>query len=107
MFLDSASLDARWFKRDRLGKIMLEEIAMDGSGATATSYEADVLEWSREQAAALRKGDFARFDLEHLADEIEDVGKSEKRELASHLANLLAHLLEYHYQPTAGRAVGA
>ncbi len=72
---------------------------MDGSGATAASYEADVLEWSREQAAALRRGDFARLDLEHLADEIEDVGKSEKRELASRMAILLAHLLKWQFQP--------
>ena len=71
---------------------------MDGSGAGAVSYEADVLEWSRQQANALRRGEFARLDLEHLADEIEDVGKSEQRELASHLANLLAHLLKYHCQ---------
>jgi hypothetical protein len=72
---------------------------MDGSSASRVSYDADVVEWSRQQAAALRRGDFAHLDLEHLADEIEDVGKSEQRELASHMANLLAHLLKYHHQP--------
>ena len=72
---------------------------MDGSGATQVSYDADVLEWSRQQAAALRNGDFARLDLEHLADEIEDVGKSEKRELASRMGVLLAHLLKWRFQP--------
>jgi hypothetical protein len=76
-----------------------KETVMDGSGATATPYEADVILWSREQTAALRAGDLSRLDLEHLADEIEDVGKSEQRELASHMANLLAHLLKYHHQP--------
>jgi hypothetical protein len=38
------------------------------------------------------------LDLEHLAEEIEDVGKSEQRELASRMAVLLAHLLKYKCQ---------
>ena len=49
--------------------------------------------WSQEQARLLRARRFAEFDIEHLADEIEDVGRSEKRELASRMAVLLAHLL--------------
>ena len=55
--------------------------------------------WSQEQAALLRSGQFSRLDIEHLADEIEDVGKSEKRELASRMAVLLAHLLKWRFQP--------
>jgi hypothetical protein len=47
----------------------------------------------------LRAGRFAELDIEHLADEIEDVGKSEKRELASRVAVLLAHLLKWTRQP--------
>jgi Domain of unknown function DUF29 len=44
----------------------------------------------------------ARFDLidrEHIAEEIEDVGKSEQRELASRMVVLLAHLLKWQFQP--------
>ena len=63
------------------------------------SYDKDVLLWSQEQAALLRAGRFSQLDLEHLADEIEDVGKSEKRELASRMAVLLAHLLKWQHQP--------
>jgi len=63
------------------------------------SYDADVVLWAEEQVALLRSGQFARLDIEHLADEIEDVGKSEKRELASRMAVLLAHLLKWRYQP--------
>ena len=47
----------------------------------------------------LRARRFAELDIEHLADEIEDVGKSEKRELASRMAVLLAHLLKWSPQP--------
>ncbi|MEQ1600990.1 MAG: DUF29 domain-containing protein [Methylophilaceae bacterium] len=39
------------------------------------------------------------MDIEHLAEEIECVGKSEQRELASRMAVLLAHLLKWQYQP--------
>src|SRR5271157_4637982 len=62
-------------------------------------YDKDVVEWAEEQARLLRAGEFARLDIEHIADEIEDVGKAEQRELASRLAVLLAHLLKWRHQP--------
>jgi hypothetical protein len=65
----------------------------------ATSYDKDVILWSEQQARLLRTGRFAELDIEHLADEIEDVGKSEKREFASRMAVLLAHLLKWSRQP--------
>ena len=64
-----------------------------------TTYDEDILLWSQEQARLLRSGDFSKLDIEHLADEIEDVGKSEKRELASRMAVLVAHLLKWRFQP--------
>ena len=67
--------------------------------AAVTPYHKDVILWSQEQARLLRAGRFAELDIEHLADEIEDVGKSEKRELASRMAILLAHLLKWSRQP--------
>src|ERR1700734_2693147 len=72
--------------------------APSGRSAT-TAYDKDVILWSQEQARLLRAGRFAELDIEHLADEIEDVGKSEKRELASRMAVLLAHLLKWSRQP--------
>jgi hypothetical protein len=72
--------------------------APSGRSAT-TSYDKDVILWSQEQARLLRAGRFAELDVEHLADEIEDVGKSEKRELANRMAVLLAHLLKWTRQP--------
>jgi hypothetical protein len=64
-----------------------------------TKYESDVVAWANEQAALLRTGQLSALDIEHLAEEIEDVGKSEQRELASRMAVLLAHLLKWQYQP--------
>jgi hypothetical protein len=62
------------------------------------NYETDVIARANEQAAFIRSGRFDLFDLEHIADEIEDVGKSEQRELMSHLTGLIAHLLQWKFQ---------
>ena len=61
-------------------------------------YDDDVVAWSAEQARLLREGRFELLDIAHLAEEIEDVGKSEQRELANRMALLLAHLLKWQRQ---------
>ena len=63
------------------------------------TYETDIVAWAEEQAALLRAGKFSALDIEHIADEVEDVGKSEKRELANRMSVLLAHLLKWQFQP--------
>ena len=63
------------------------------------SYNSDIVAWANEQARLLRAGDFAALDIEHIADEVEDVGKSEQRELESRMALLLCHLLKWQFQP--------
>jgi hypothetical protein len=65
----------------------------------STPYEIDIIAWANEQAALLRAGKFSEVDIAHIAEEIEDVGKSERRELASRMAVLLAHLLKWQFQP--------
>ncbi len=67
--------------------------------ADPNSYDNDVMAWANEQARLLRAGCLDALDIEHIADEIEDVGKSEQRELASRMAVLLAHLLKWQLQP--------
>ncbi len=64
-----------------------------------TTYENDVIAWAKEQAALLRSGQWSAIDIEHIAEEILDVGKSEQRELESRMAVLLAHLLKWQFQP--------
>ncbi len=63
------------------------------------TYERDFYAWANEQAALLRSGDFAHADIANIAEEIESLGKTEKRELVSRLAVLLAHLLKWRFQP--------
>ena len=66
---------------------------------TLTTYQQDIVAWAQEQARLIRAGRFDLLDLEHIADEIDDVGKSEARELESRMAILIGHLLKYQYQP--------
>lgn len=71
----------------------------DNAGTPSARYETDVIAWAYQQAALLRAGRFAELDIEHIADEIEDVARSEQRELASRMAVLLAHLIKWQHQP--------
>jgi hypothetical protein len=64
-----------------------------------TPYETDYARWCAEQGALLRAGEVAALDLENLAEEIESLGRSDKREIRSRLQELLLHLLKWHFQP--------
>jgi hypothetical protein len=62
-------------------------------------YERDFYAWANEQAALLREGKLGEADIEHIAEEIESMGRTEKRELISRLTVLILHLLKWQYQP--------
>ena len=64
-----------------------------------TLYERDFYAWANEQASLLRAGKLSDADIENIAEEIESMGRSEKRELISRLGVLLTHLLKWQYQP--------
>ena len=64
-----------------------------------TSYEADFAQWSLEQAELLRDGSIEGLDRENLAEEIESLGRSDKREIGNRLGKLLVHLLKWRFQP--------
>jgi hypothetical protein len=62
-------------------------------------YEQDLNAWAHEQARLLRAGHFESLDVEHVAEEIEAMGRRQQRQLADDLAALLAHLLKWKFQP--------
>jgi len=64
-------------------------------------YEQDFFEWTVRNASLLRAGRLAEADLEHIAEEMEDMGKSSRHELRSRLRVLLSNLLKWKFQ--AGR----
>jgi hypothetical protein len=63
-------------------------------------YDQDFYAWANEQAGLLRAGRLSEADIEHIAAEIESMGKAEKRELVSRLRVLLLHLLKWRFQPS-------
>ena len=67
-----------------------------------TNYDTDFYAWANEQAALLRAGALTAADIENIAEEIESMGKGEKRELKSRLQIIVLHLLKWQFQP-AGR----
>ena len=69
------------------------------STKNATLYDTDFYAWANEQAALLRAGRLSEADVENIAEEIESMGRSERRELVNRLTVLFAHLLKWRYQP--------
>ncbi len=66
---------------------------------TAELYDTDFAEWTRHNAELLRSGRVSEADLEHIAEEIEDMGKREQRSLQNRLVRLIEHLLKWQHQP--------
>ena len=61
-------------------------------------YETDLYTWALHNAQLLRQGRFAELDVEHLAEELEDMGRNNRQEIVSRLKILIAHLLKWQYQ---------
>ena len=68
------------------------------STKNATLYDTDFYAWANEQAALLRAGRLSEADVENIAEEIESMGRSERRELVNRLTVLLVHSLKWRYQ---------
>ncbi|ECC6922081.1 DUF29 domain-containing protein [Salmonella enterica subsp. enterica serovar Poona] len=61
-------------------------------------YDTDFYGWTQEQADLIRAGRTEDLDLKNLLEEIESMGRSERRELESRLQVLFMHLLKWQYQ---------
>ena len=70
----------------------------DQSSDSPSAYQTDFYAWTQQQAALLRARHLESLDIENIAEEIESLGRSEKRELESRFTVLLMHLLKWQYQ---------
>jgi hypothetical protein len=61
-------------------------------------YEQDFHQWIEHHIVLLKEGKLNEIDVDHLIAELEDMGKSNRRELKSRLVVLIAHLLKWQYQ---------
>jgi hypothetical protein len=63
-------------------------------------YDQDLYAWLTANAELLRQGRLTEIDALHIAEELEDMSKSERRALESYLRALILHLLKWQYQPS-------
>jgi hypothetical protein len=70
----------------------------EAASENVDTYDNDFYAWTQEQAHRLREGAFSQLDIENIAEEIESMGRSDKREIESRLVVLLAHLLKWQVQ---------
>lgn len=65
---------------------------------TASLYETDFYSWTQKQAALLRDEEWEKLDWQQIAEEIESLGRNERREIKSRLGVLIMHLLKLEHQ---------
>ena len=66
---------------------------------TVNSYDQDFYAWTLHNADLIRQGRFAEMDALQIAEELESMGKRDKRELISRFKVLIMHLLKWSFQP--------
>jgi hypothetical protein len=66
---------------------------------TTSLYDQDFYAWANKQATLLREGKLDEADIANIAEEIESMGRSERRELVNRLTVILLHLLKWQFQP--------
>ncbi len=67
--------------------------------AAESGYDSDFYAWAMNQAALIRAAQVPGLDTENVAEEIESLGRSQKRELLTRCDVLLTHLLKWQFQP--------
>jgi hypothetical protein len=80
---------------------MPDDLPRKGPGPKGPDYDDDFYAWTQHQAAVLRAMPVTdnRFDREHVAEEIEDLGKSERDAVRSQVRRIIVHFLKLQYSP--------
>lgn len=79
--------------------IKSKKLAVSAKKGSRVGYDKDYCLWISRQTKFLQTGDFDKLDITNLVEEIESLGKSERRALESQLEILLMHILKKKYQP--------
>jgi hypothetical protein len=74
--------------------------------APTEQYEEDFYVWTQRQAELLRARRYDELDLEHLIEEVEDLGGALKRSVRSRVRTIIEHLLKLQYSPAVDPRAG-
>jgi hypothetical protein len=69
-------------------------------------YDEDFYVWTRRQAELLRAGRYDELDIEHLIEEIEDLGGAAKKSVRSRVRTILEHFLKLEHSPAVDPRTG-
>ena len=81
-------------------------MAVQAKARSSELYERDLYAWSELQADLLRRRRFAELDLEHVVEEVEDVGGSLYREVRSRVRTIMEHLLKLEHSAASAPRAG-
>lgn len=73
-------------------------MAITAKRVESVPHDGDFFVWTQQTAALLRAGRLNEVDAAALAEEVEDMGKRDLRELHNRTERLLVHLLKWHFQ---------
>jgi len=85
--------------RPQITDIMPNTASAPHAPAPRVDYDQDYHAWLLENARLLREGRLYEIDVEHIAEELQDMGNSERRAVESFLRLLMLHLLKWRHQP--------
>lgn len=74
--------------------------------ANHAAYDEDLYAWASDQAVLLRVGQPYEADLANIAEEIEDLGKSRRDKLVSHITTVIEHLMKLQASPAKNPRAG-
>ena len=86
-------------RRDRYNGDKMKTQRASTLADLAGLYDVDFFEWTRRNAELLRAGQVDQADMDHIAEEIEDMGRRDLKELNGRMRVLLIHLLKRQLQP--------
>src|ERR1700722_3477118 len=85
--------------KKRIASSVQKQMTTTAKKKNLSPYQKDFYKWTKKQASFLKSGELDKLDIANLAEEIESLGRSERRTLRSFLVVLLMHMLKVKYQP--------
>ncbi|MBV9118369.1 MAG: DUF29 domain-containing protein [Acetobacteraceae bacterium] len=84
----------------------IDPVTLAPQRASDSAYDTDFCAWAAAQARLLRAGRLGEADIAHIAEEIEELGKRDRRELASRIQTVIEHVMKLTASPATQPRAG-